>query len=617
MRQHRSNVLWEWTISYIFAVLIPICTIFLNYHFDMKVIKEEIYKANEVVLDNISGEIEQIINTQKRVYSWLYTNEFFNSWITHEEKTAEFYYDASRLETQLHYYLMYSDEIDCLIFDKNKNYVVGKEFANDAYRAYLSLAYQYKDYDTYDDWLEKLSDDYNGEIFFAESLNINTDQKCLVYADSLRLKDNKPVNVFISVPLEQIADFTETLKSRAYLVIANKDNVEIVNGDEALLTLKVRECIYSDQEIFETESFMGMSVKSSNKDISYCLLIDKTDFWQTSEQVKRLFMTGLVMTLIVTGLVIAYLLRKNFMPVSRLVEKTVGKRERGNEFYQIELSYKKLKNENSSMQQILQVQKSALLGNYILAVMKGRKNQLSDHEKRFFDLDENGKLLLCGFCLDMSDELLCFSVDNIFSELVEGRSICKIEDGNYIFYLFLCESEEETDDLSKQCDRAAQYMCDFFLEKWSERLEFYKISEDGGINKLKKVYEDFMLLTEKTVKADMTTAKGEVTGIVADVLDYIKENYRDSSLNVAAIADAIGKNPKYMSRVFKESMGEGILDHLNRIRIEKAKEIIATRKYTIEEAGALAGYASNQTFRRTFIKLVGITPGKYMEKLQN
>ena len=63
-------------------------------------------------------------------------------------------------------------------------------------------------------------------------------------------------------------------------------------------------------------------------------------------------------------------------------------------------------------------------------------------------------------------------------------------------------------------------------------------------------------------------------------------------------------------------MVEGILDYLNRIRITKAKELIATRRYSAEETGTLVGYASNQTFRRAFVKIVGMTPGKYMDSLQ-
>jgi AraC-like DNA-binding protein len=64
-------------------------------------------------------------------------------------------------------------------------------------------------------------------------------------------------------------------------------------------------------------------------------------------------------------------------------------------------------------------------------------------------------------------------------------------------------------------------------------------------------------------------------------------------------------------------MGEGILDYVNRIRINKAKEIIATRRYSTEEAGKMVGYTSNQTFRRAFVKIVGMPPGKYSESLQN
>lgn len=82
-------------------------------------------------------------------------------------------------------------------------------------------------------------------------------------------------------------------------------------------------------------------------------------------------------------------------------------------------------------------------------------------------------------------------------------------------------------------------------------------------------------------------------------------------MNISSIADAIGKKPRYISRVFKEETQEGILDYINNLRISKAKLLLRTEKYTLEEISDMVGYASYKTFRRIFVKLTGVTPGRY------
>ena len=99
--------------------------------------------------------------------------------------------------------------------------------------------------------------------------------------------------------------------------------------------------------------------------------------------------------------------------------------------------------------------------------------------------------------------------------------------------------------------------------------------------------------------------------LVSTVREYIETHYTDSSMNISTIADALGKKSRHISRVFKEETQEGILDYINNLRISKAKLLLRTEKYSLEEISDMVGYASYKTFRRIFVKLTGVTPGKY------
>lgn len=105
--------------------------------------------------------------------------------------------------------------------------------------------------------------------------------------------------------------------------------------------------------------------------------------------------------------------------------------------------------------------------------------------------------------------------------------------------------------------------------------------------------------------------EAENRGIVKNIREYVEANYTDSNLNVNSIAEKMNRNPVYISKIYKEDTGEGILDYLNALRIKKAQELLLEGGISVEEIGQMVGYASTRTFRRSFTKIVGMTPGSY------
>ena len=106
--------------------------------------------------------------------------------------------------------------------------------------------------------------------------------------------------------------------------------------------------------------------------------------------------------------------------------------------------------------------------------------------------------------------------------------------------------------------------------------------------------------------------QSEEKGIVSTVRKYVEEHYTDQDLSVSIIANAIERNPTYLSRIFKESTGEGLLDYINRYRITKARNLMQDNKnYTLTEISEHVGYSNVRAFRRAFTKLVGEIPSKY------
>ncbi|OXM85252.1 helix-turn-helix domain-containing protein [Paenibacillus rigui] len=104
--------------------------------------------------------------------------------------------------------------------------------------------------------------------------------------------------------------------------------------------------------------------------------------------------------------------------------------------------------------------------------------------------------------------------------------------------------------------------------------------------------------------------------LVGRVTAFIHEQYTDSNLNISMIGNHFDMKPTYLSKLFKDYTGEGLLDFINKTRIEKAKQSIRQCKKSITEVSGAVGFNDVNAFIRTFKKYEGITPGKYKEMLE-
>ena len=98
------------------------------------------------------------------------------------------------------------------------------------------------------------------------------------------------------------------------------------------------------------------------------------------------------------------------------------------------------------------------------------------------------------------------------------------------------------------------------------------------------------------------------------VTEYVKLNHADINLSVTSIADELKIHQSYLSKIFKEQIGEGLLDYIHKIRISEAKKLLLNTDLNMEAIAFKTGYSNIRTFMRTFKKYEGITPGTYKEK---
>lgn len=94
---------------------------------------------------------------------------------------------------------------------------------------------------------------------------------------------------------------------------------------------------------------------------------------------------------------------------------------------------------------------------------------------------------------------------------------------------------------------------------------------------------------------------------ILKALQFIDASYKEK-IDLRRVASIAGLSKYHFSRLFKEATGISYQDYVLRLRVERAKEILKSGKYTVTEAAFSAGFLDLTHFGRCFKKIVGLTP---------
>ncbi|MFC0211956.1 helix-turn-helix domain-containing protein [Paenibacillus chartarius] len=103
---------------------------------------------------------------------------------------------------------------------------------------------------------------------------------------------------------------------------------------------------------------------------------------------------------------------------------------------------------------------------------------------------------------------------------------------------------------------------------------------------------------------------GEANNYGERIIAYLNEHYRDEIV-FEEMAKEIGISYSYMRKIVYEITGISLIDYLNLLRIEKAKQLLVESKLTIAQIALEVGYFNVQSFNRFFRKFEGMPPSSY------
>ena len=97
------------------------------------------------------------------------------------------------------------------------------------------------------------------------------------------------------------------------------------------------------------------------------------------------------------------------------------------------------------------------------------------------------------------------------------------------------------------------------------------------------------------------------------ISQYIDIHYMNN-LYLDQIAEVMETSPKYFSSYFKKTFGINYVEYLNKVRLSRARELLAQTNLSVAEIGEKTGYLNSSTFTTTFKKYFGISPSEYRKQ---
>ena len=113
----------------------------------------------------------------------------------------------------------------------------------------------------------------------------------------------------------------------------------------------------------------------------------------------------------------------------------------------------------------------------------------------------------------------------------------------------------------------------------------------------------------------MTTGQRESTRLdhqarILRLLVHLQEHL-DDAVSLESLAKVACMSPLYFHRVFRGMLGETVMEHVRRLRIERAAHRLRHGQNAVVRLAFDAGYESHEAFTRAFSRHFGVPPSRY------
>ena len=142
------------------------------------------------------------------------------------------------------------------------------------------------------------------------------------------------------------------------------------------------------------------------------------------------------------------------------------------------------------------------------------------------------------------------------------------------------------------------------------------LNEQSRTNPDKKILELlFKIMLREIARKDSDQNQERTNALTAAAKKYMSTHFQEP-LSLNSISSQLHCNPRYLSRLYRQTCGVTIFADLNKIRIRRAMWLLAHGNISIKETAQLCGFNDTAYFRRQFRSHCSMTPKEFRRQYQ-
>jgi len=124
----------------------------------------------------------------------------------------------------------------------------------------------------------------------------------------------------------------------------------------------------------------------------------------------------------------------------------------------------------------------------------------------------------------------------------------------------------------------------------------------------------YQILYEFLIENIVLNSNSKNVSLIQPAKEYIDTFYMNPISN-QELASICGISVTHFRRIFTELHGSSPIEYLNKVRINRAKDMLIYNLYSTDEIARLIGIDDVNYFCRLFKKKVGVTPAQFKKQI--
>lgn len=126
-------------------------------------------------------------------------------------------------------------------------------------------------------------------------------------------------------------------------------------------------------------------------------------------------------------------------------------------------------------------------------------------------------------------------------------------------------------------------------------------------------FSDF-LKQKELIKPKEVQIVSQAEKVLEKVVICIEKHISDPDLDIEKVCKETGLSHSYLYRQIKKHTGQTVKEFIRTVRIQRAEQLLRTKKITISEVMDETGFSNHSYFSKCFRKVYNVSPREYIEK---